>query len=94
LSAEEIADYRKKNGQPMSTPLWTSNHSVAVDAEFWWLNGLKRGQDGYKSGIARKARNVFKAVTETAYATGTGEPGFVNVDKLNVKRPTIEEMLA
>jgi len=94
LSAEEISAYRKENGQPMSTPLWTSNHSVAVDAEFWWLNGLKRGQEGYKSGIARKARNVFKAVTETAYATGTGEPGFVNVDKLNVKRPTIEEMLA
>ena len=92
LDPEEIIAYRKENGKPASTPLWTSNHSVAVDSEFWWLNGLKRGDDGYKSNIARKARNVFKAVTETAYSTGTGEPGFVNVDKLNVKRPTAEEL--
>ena len=84
LSAEEIVEHRKKFGPPASTPLWTANHSVGVDAEFWWLLTLKRGGAGYSSATARHARKVFRTVVETAYATGTGEPGFLNLHKLNV----------
>jgi len=84
LTMEEITQHRAEHGPPIATPLWTSNHSVAVDDEFWWLLGIKRGQDGYSSSIARHARQVFRVVTETAYATGSGEPGFINVSKLNV----------
>jgi hypothetical protein len=90
LTPEEILEYRKVNGSPTTTPLWTSNHSVAVDSTFWWLNSLKRGDDGYKSPPARHARKVLTAVSETSYATGSGEPGLIDVSKLNVTH--IEEV--
>jgi len=51
--------------------LWTSNNSVAVDQEFW---------DGVKSGKDAHAVAVFNEVTK--YMFINGEPGFVNVDKL------------
>jgi hypothetical protein len=69
----------------ISTPqgfLWSSNNSVTVDAEFWRLVSLKRVDEEYHTDIAKHARKVFKTVTEAAYADGTGEPGFINVDRL------------
>ena len=92
LSADEIVEYRKKNGQPAATPLWTSNHSVSVDGEFWWLLSLKRGEPGYATATARHARKVYRTAIETAYVTGTGEPGFLNVHKLNVSGDNLEAL--
>ncbi len=80
LSMDEIAALRK-NSSPFSF-LWSSNNSVLVDKEFWNLLELKRGQEGYKTPMARHARKVFKTVSQASYGDGTGEPAFVNVDKL------------
>ena len=90
LTADEIKAHRETYGKPMTTPLWTSNHSIGVDAEFWWLLSLKRGEQGFSTASARHARAVFKLAIETAWATGSGEPGFLNLHKLNVS-PKIPE---
>jgi hypothetical protein len=90
LTTQEIIEYRQANGRPMVTPLWSSNHSVGVDAEYFWLLSLKRGELGYSTPTARWARKVHRAIIETAYATGTGEPGIVRVDALNVTRSGLE----
>lgn len=71
--------------------LWSSNNSVAVDADFWGLVALGRDDDRYHSDDAAHARNVFDLATRCAYADGTGEPGFLNVDRL---RQTTEGLSA
>lgn len=53
--------------------LYTANNSVMVDEEFW-----KQAADPRPS----HARRVFEAVVAAAYWDQTGEPGFINVDKL------------
>lgn len=63
--------------------LWSSNNSITVDAEFWELLQLPRSRPEYMSEIAIHARKVFKLATEAAYGDGTGEPGFINIHKLN-----------
>lgn len=58
--------------------LTSANNSILVDAEFW-----SYVQDPTnRSPWAVHARRVFNAATEAAYLDGTGEPGFINVDKL------------
>lgn len=49
--------------------LWSSNNSITVDAEFW-------KQD------SQHAKDVLQAALKAAYFDGTGEPGFINQDKL------------
>jgi len=50
--------------------LWTANNSVSVDAEFW-TEAKNQGS---------LAETIFNAITESSYING--EPGFLNVDKL------------
>lgn len=72
--------------------LWSSNNSVAVDADFWRRLKLTPDQQGYNSELTRHARAVFAAVSECSYYDKTGEPGFVNVDQLVDKKaglPTV-----
>lgn len=72
--------------------LWSSNNSVAVDADFWRRLTLTPDQNGYNSELTRHAREVFRLVTECSYYDGTGEPGLVNVDMLVDKKdglPTV-----
>ena len=67
--------------------LWSANNSVLVDAEFW---RLVHGADGHiRAGAAagmtddqRWAWTIFNEAVNAAYADGTGEPGFINVDQL------------
>lgn len=80
-SVEEIMEYRKTN-QPFGF-LWSSNNSVAVDRAFWDLLEIKRGDDAYNDVMAKHARKVWKEMIACSYADGTGEPGFLNVDKLH-----------
>lgn len=61
--------------------LWSSNNSILVDAQFW--------AEAKKPGTW--AHNVFNAAIEAAYNDGTGEPGFINVDKLEFDGTGIEE---
>lgn len=70
LSPSEIIALRSE--RPAMGFLWSSNNSVTVDAEFW---------EQLSSGPS-PAWNIFNAVCASAYADGTGEPGFINVDKL------------
>lgn len=72
--------------------LWSSNNSIMVDAEFWELLDLKRNDPLHKSSLAKHARKVFKLATSAAYGDGTGEPGFINVDKLNVSQHGIDKL--
>jgi adenosylcobalamin-dependent ribonucleoside-triphosphate reductase len=55
--------------------LWSANDSLLVDAEFW-----KQAKDPRHS----HARRVFEAATNAAYFDKTGEPGFINVDRLTM----------
>lgn len=95
-SIEEIialrAEYAEKKMSPPMGFLWSSNNSIAVDAEFWRLLELSRDDEEYKTDPARHARKVFKLATEAAYADGTGEPGFINVDKLTKNDSGWEEL--
>ena len=59
--------------------LWTANHSVMVDAEFWWR---VRG-DGTDP-LTLHAQAVFAEATRCAWING--EPGFVNGDALEDHR--------
>lgn len=85
-------EYAEKKMAPPMGFLWSSNNSIAVDAEFWRLLELKRDDDEYGTDKAKHARKVFKLATEAAYADGTGEPGFINVDKLTRNDSGWEEL--
>ena len=60
--------------------LYTANNSIAVDEEFWRHAASTK---------PTKARRVFEAAVQAAYHDGTGEPGFLNVDKLTVNQTGI-----
>ncbi|MCU0944981.1 MAG: recombinase [Rubritepida sp.] len=59
--------------------LWSANHALMVDAEFW---RLAAGGDGDTA--AAPARALFAAASESAWRTG--EPGFINGDRLEDMR--------
>lgn len=61
--------------------LWTANHSVMVDRDFW---ALQRAGSGRATGLAAHARAVFAEATRCAYING--EPGFINGDQLEDHR--------
>lgn len=83
---KEIIDIRQgcvdnKTKLPLGF-LWSSNNSVTVTEEFWKLVQLKRSDPVFHSDLAKHARKVLKAITESSYADATGEPGIINVDHL------------
>ena len=59
--------------------LWTANHSVMVDADFW---ARVRGTDD--DALTRHARTVFDEAVRCAWING--EPGFINGDRLEDHR--------
>lgn len=68
--------------------LWSSNNSVTVDAEFWELVRScesKRAEGIKPTHEERQAAAVYDAVIKAAYHDGTGEPGFINVDKFDAR---------
>lgn len=78
--------------------LWSSNNSVTVDQDFW--NYAKMSDDEIahlrtreEEALAMHAREVFEAVSSHSYHDGTGEPGFINVDKLTWSDEGIEVLL-
>lgn len=68
-----------------SGDLWSANNSIGVDAEFWAEVKIP-GSWGHR---------VFTAAVEAQYHHGSGEPGFLNLDLLQVgeTRPTLEEAM-
>lgn len=69
--------------------LWSSNNSVTVDSEFW--NYVRT--PSIETHIAKHARKVFHAITESSYYDGTGEPGIINQDKLAQNESGLEGYL-
>ena len=82
LSMDDIVQYNKDSAYPPMGFLWSSNNSVTTDKEFWDKVNIKRGDEKYNDDVTKHARNVFKLLTEAAYADGTGEPGILNSDML------------
>lgn len=91
-SVEEIIELRTSLANKPNGFLWSSNNSVMVDKEFWSYIEMKRNDPKYYSPIAKHARKVFKLVTSAAYGDSTGEPGLINVDKLNVNRSELDKL--
>lgn len=60
--------------------LWSSNNSILVDEQFWRESQIEGSW----------ANIVYNAAIEAAYHDGTGEPGFINVDKLEFDPTGIE----
>lgn len=82
LKMDEIIDLRGASPTPPTGFLWSSNNSITVDAEFWKLVGIKRGDDKFNAPDAIRARKILRAITQASYGDGTGEPGIINADKL------------
>ena len=59
--------------------LWTANHSVMVDAEFW-----QRVRSSANDPQTAHAKSVFEEATRCAWING--EPGFINGDALEDHR--------
>ena len=78
LSGEEIRE-KKKEGF-FSAFLWTSNNSVTVDEDFWRY--VKEGSFDGNVELCQHAHDVMAAALEASYYDDTGEPGFINQDKL------------
>lgn len=100
LSPEEVAGLRRgcveSGHEPPRSFLWSSNDSVAVDETFWrYVNATESEISQFSCGERRDADwavQVFDAVTRCAYYDGTGEPGFINVDKLVQKDDGWEDL--
>lgn len=87
--------------------LWSSNNSVTVDQDFWnnvkfYTEYLKESpelqaerRETFKMAwpLIEHANTVFEAVCSHSYHDGTGEPGFINVDKLTWSDDGIEALL-
>jgi adenosylcobalamin-dependent ribonucleoside-triphosphate reductase len=91
MNIAQVEDYRKNNSSVFSF-LWSSNNSVCVDEEFWQLLDTKRRTPEYSKPLAKHARKVWRALTQSSYGDGTGEPGIINVDKLHMNNEGWEEL--
>jgi ribonucleoside-triphosphate reductase (formate) len=77
--------------------LWSSNNSVTVDEEFWKLvrtplSEIRKTENHLTVQLAKHAKCVFEAICDAAYHDGTGEPGFINQDKLTVNNEGITDL--
>lgn len=74
--------------------LWSSNNSITVDAEFWAhaQNPTPPAGEAERA-IWAQAQAVFEAATSAAYNDGTGEPGFINQDRLVANNAGLDEYL-
>lgn len=84
--------------------LWSSNNSVCVDREFWEavfkvtkdvkahsLSAEILCEAGFISSKELHAYKVFNKAVECSYYDGTGEPGFINQDRLTNNDEGLEE---
>lgn len=60
--------------------LWSANNSITVDKEFW-----KQDTD--------EKKNILETALRASYFDGTGEPGFINQDKLVQDNTNIDEFI-
>lgn len=83
--------------------LWSSNNSITTDQQFWnavkhaealrVLKGLNDAElADYLTELELHAVAVFEAACKASYFDGTGEPGFINVDKLTQNNEGVEAL--
>ena len=69
--------------------LWSANNSVGVDEEFWkWAPHEKVSPNIVHGTMWVRARSVFNAITTASYTDG--EPGFLNLHKLNTNEEGLD----
>lgn len=56
--------------------MWSSNNSIGTDAEFW---------EHIKNDPNSHAAIIYNLVMKNAFENESGEPGFINLDKLTIK---------
>lgn len=79
MTREQVEAYLAEAASKPLSHLWSSNNSVTVDADFWArVNGPITADP-----LTLKAKAVYAHVAGCAYTDGTGEPGFINVDRLS-----------
>jgi ribonucleoside-triphosphate reductase (formate) len=61
--------------------LYTANNSITVDEEFWIQASCPKPSHG---------RRVFEYAISASYHDRTGEPGFINIDKLTWNKDGLE----
>ncbi|WP_454287279.1 ribonucleoside-diphosphate reductase [Rhizobium arsenicireducens] len=91
-SRDEVIALREAGGY-FESFLWSSNNSVAVDAEFWDRVGRVRDNNGTGDALDLHAYAVWLEVMDCQFGDGTGEPGFLNVDKLDVNKDGLDDYL-
>lgn len=74
--AEGFCRIKRKGG------LWTANNSLLVDAEFWAEARIP----------GSRANRLFEVACRSGYDDLTGEPGFINVDKLVINQDGVSEL--
>lgn len=80
LTMDEVIALLAETGEDKPEAfLWSSNNSITVDADFWTRVKGPITSDP----LTMKAKMVFEHATRCGYGDGTGEPGFINVDRLN-----------
>lgn len=96
-SRSEVEALRATGGYYESF-MWSSNNSVSVDAEFW--DRVERMRSEIVTStfdeidpLDLHAYRVWQLVVDCQYGDGTGEPGFLNVDKLSVNNEGVEQYL-
>lgn len=96
MSRNQVIEYRNQRVEAgMLNPepfLWSSNDSVTVDEEFWKYVRMDKSHKDYQGEDAVWARKVFNTIMDCSYGDGTGEPGLINVDKLNAKKDTFKKL--
>lgn len=64
--------------------LWSANNSVGVDKGFWeGVHAARNAHAELREIGFHHPVEVFDAITHASYHDGTGEPGFLNLHKLN-----------
>lgn len=93
LNREQVVALRETGGY-FESFLWSSNNSVAVDKEFWdAVEHVRSGKPG-ATPLQLHAYAAWVQVMDFNHGDGTGEPGFLNVDKLPVDDTNIEQYLS
>jgi ribonucleotide reductase alpha subunit len=82
--------------------LWSANNSVGVDREFWrrvykhreWVENGRPYTIESEADAAEYARcyDIFDSIMAASYEHGSGEPGIINLDQLNINRQGFFEM--
>ncbi|MGO7308786.1 ribonucleoside-diphosphate reductase [Rhizobium ruizarguesonis] len=91
--SREMVIALRETGGYFESFLWSSNNSVAVDQEFWDAVEHVRSGRPNATPLQLHAYALWILVMDFNYGDGTGEPGFLNVDKLPANDNYIEQYL-